>query len=157
VIATYKYDAAHNVREVKLIKDTDNDGLPDYWEILYFGSLTATDGTTDSDGDGLSDYSEYLAGTDPTDPQSGMWFQGCGGGGDTFTGFTIRWSSVTNRFYAIEWTLDLMTNFTALVTDIPGTPPGNEYFHETQVSNAFYRVRLQDDVVSGTDTNGVAP
>ena len=145
VIATYKYDSAHNVREVKLIKDTDNDGLPDYWEMLYFGSLTATDGTTDSDGDGLSDYAEYLAGTDPTDPNSSMRFSGCWGGYSGPSGFNIAWSSSSNRNYTIEWTCNLMTNFTMLVTNIPGAPPQNQYFHETMESNAFYRVILQNN------------
>lgn len=145
VVATYKYDSAHNVREVKLIKDTDNDGLPDYWEMLYFGSLTATDGTSDFDGDGMSDYEEYLAGTDPTDPNSSMHFYGCGGGNNGPTEFTIVWSSSTNRNYTIEWTTSLMTNFVMLVTNIPGTPPQNQYVHETMESNAFYRVILQDN------------
>ncbi len=45
--------------------DADGDGLPDWWEMAFFGDLTATDGTGDSDGDNLKDYSEYLAGTDP--------------------------------------------------------------------------------------------
>jgi len=148
VLATYKYDSAHNVREVKLIKDTDNDGLPDYWEMLYFGSLTATDGTSDFDGDGLSDYEEYLAGTDPTDPNSSMRFYGCGGGNNGPTEFTIVWSSSTNRNYTIEWTTSLMTNFVMLVTNIPGTPPQNQYVHETMESNAFYRVILQDNDAS---------
>jgi hypothetical protein len=145
VMATYKYDSAHNVREVKLIKDTDNDGLPDYWEMLYFGSLTAVNGTGDSDGDGLSDYEEYLAGTDPTNPESSMHFSGGWGGYSGPPGFTIEWSSSSNRNYTIESTTDLMTNFTALVTNIAGAPPQNQYFHETTQSNTFYRVILQDN------------
>jgi hypothetical protein len=143
VVATYRYDAAHNVRDVKLIKDTDNDGLPDYWELLYFGSLTATDGAGDSDGDGLRDYEEYLAGTDPTDPESSMRFYGCWGGGPS--GYTIVWASATNRLYTIQWTTDLMTNFVMLVTNYPGSAPQTGYFHETPVSNAFYRVLLQEE------------
>lgn len=145
VVATYKYDSAHNVRKVKLIKDTDNDGLPDYWEMLYFGSLTATDGTQDSDGDGMSDYDEYLAGTDPKNPDSSMHFSGGWWGYSGPPGFTITWSSSSNRNYTIEWTTSLKTNFTSLVTDIAGVSPQTQYFHETTQSNAFYRVILQDD------------
>ncbi len=48
-------------------EDTDADGMPDAWEMHYFGSL-AQDATTDFDGDGVSDLEEYLGGTDPTDP-----------------------------------------------------------------------------------------
>jgi len=46
-------------------KDTDNDGLPDAWELRHFGSTTVTDGKPDSDGDGQSDLQEFRAGTEP--------------------------------------------------------------------------------------------
>jgi hypothetical protein len=45
--------------------DTDNDGMPDDWEIAYFGNLSR-DGTGDFDGDGLIDSAEYQYGTNPT-------------------------------------------------------------------------------------------
>lgn len=47
-------------------EDTDNDGLPDAWEIQYFGDLSK-DGTADTDGDYLLDAYEYEVGLDPTD------------------------------------------------------------------------------------------
>lgn len=45
--------------------DTDNDGLPDVWELFYFGNLTNTP-AGDPDGDGQSNAYEFLHGTDPT-------------------------------------------------------------------------------------------
>lgn len=45
--------------------DSDGDGLPDWWELNHFGTLSQT-GTSDSDGDGLTDAQELAAGTDPT-------------------------------------------------------------------------------------------
>lgn len=48
--------------------DSDNDGLPDGWEITNgFEPTEPNDTTQDSDGDGVSDFQEYLNGTDPND------------------------------------------------------------------------------------------
>ena len=57
-VATFYFDAAHNLKREGRILDADEDGLPDAWEILHFGSITARDGTGDYDGDGLTDMEE---------------------------------------------------------------------------------------------------
>jgi hypothetical protein len=44
--------------------DTDADGLPDAWEMTYFGSLAQT-ASGDFDGDGYSNLQEYQVGTLP--------------------------------------------------------------------------------------------
>tara|TARA_B110000977_G_scaffold15454_1_gene18951 strand:- start:877 stop:3339 length:2463 start_codon:yes stop_codon:yes gene_type:complete len=49
------------------ILDTDNDGLPDAYEILYgLDENDADDADGDLDGDGFTNSEEYAAGTDPT-------------------------------------------------------------------------------------------
>jgi hypothetical protein len=45
--------------------DSDNDMMPDDWEIAYFGDISR-DGTGDYDSDALTDLQEYEYGTDPT-------------------------------------------------------------------------------------------
>jgi thermitase len=49
--------------------DSDGDGLPDWWQLYYFGHLDfgAND---DPDGDGFSNAQEYADRSDPTDPDS---------------------------------------------------------------------------------------
>ena len=56
--------------------DQDNDLIPDDWEYTYHGGTHKTDETTDTDGDGFTDRSEYLAGTDPYDPESNVQVKG---------------------------------------------------------------------------------
>ncbi|HWY29099.1 MAG TPA: immunoglobulin domain-containing protein, partial [Candidatus Acidoferrum sp.] len=55
--------------------DSDGDGIPDWWMLQHFGHPTglASDNSRaqdDADGDGMTNLQEYLAGTDPLDPQS---------------------------------------------------------------------------------------
>jgi hypothetical protein len=47
-----------------LDSDSDADGLPDAWEMQYFGNLSQSGGG-DYDGDGISNYTEYLQGRNP--------------------------------------------------------------------------------------------
>ena len=48
--------------------DSDNDGMPDEWEIRYgFDSRDASNTSEDKDGDGYTNIEEYLNGTDPTE------------------------------------------------------------------------------------------
>jgi hypothetical protein len=49
--------------------DTDNDGLPDAWELAKFGNLNQT-AAGDPDRDGVNNLAEYLAGSDPNNPNS---------------------------------------------------------------------------------------
>lgn len=51
--------------------DTDNDNLPDWWELQEHGDLTTAENlTADTDGDGLPDYNEFLLGTGPNNTDS---------------------------------------------------------------------------------------
>jgi hypothetical protein len=53
------------------LADIDGDGLPDLWESANgLNPLLADDADGDADHDGVSNRDEYLAGTDPQNPQS---------------------------------------------------------------------------------------
>ena len=49
---------------VTVLADYDADGMPDQWEVGYFGDRSR-DGSGDYDGDGMSDLDEYNAGRNP--------------------------------------------------------------------------------------------
>ena len=74
--------------------DADNDGLPDWYENLYPGTLNRsdpTDATKDPDNDGLTNLQEFAKGTDPSNPDTDG--DGLKDGVETNTGI---WVSATD-------------------------------------------------------------
>ena len=47
------------------LADSDSNGLPDWWEMKYFGHLTGTDAYGDANSNGVNNLSEYLLGHNP--------------------------------------------------------------------------------------------
>jgi hypothetical protein len=54
---------------VALWADSNGNGIPDWWEMQYFGNLNQT-AAGDYDGDGVDNLDEYLEGTNPTNAAS---------------------------------------------------------------------------------------
>lgn len=63
--------APHQVTAVYLPEtmDSDSNGLNDWWELFYLGTIHTTPGA-DPDGDGYGNSAEHLDQTDPNDPLS---------------------------------------------------------------------------------------
>lgn len=47
--------------------DQDFDGMPDFWELMFFGDVLSAVADDDFDMDGVSNLNEWLSGTDPKD------------------------------------------------------------------------------------------
>lgn len=64
-------NAVANLPAFANAKDSDKDGMPDVWEDAHgFNKFSAADATLDADGDGLNNRDEFLAGTDPHNPDT---------------------------------------------------------------------------------------
>ncbi len=117
--------------------DSDNDGLPDAWELLYFGSLGVLGNATDYDVDGQSDWNEYLSGTNPTNANSLFEVAGANPGASAI----LQWSSATGRTYSIKSNTNLFNSIWLTVTSgIPATPPLNIHTTATDAATTFFLI-----------------
>ena len=121
--------------------DTDDDGIPDWWAIKYFGGATSCNPNLDPDNDGFSNYQEYLLGTDPTDPSSYFTLQAISG--DTEGETWLYWPSATGLTYTIYTSTNLLggiESFTPAFTDLPADPPDNILPVTPSNPATFYRL-----------------
>jgi hypothetical protein len=110
--------------------DLDADYLDDDWELGYFpgaGGLSNLSYYADWDGDGFLDGGEFHAGTRPDDATSRLAVTSVAlePAGDRAV---IRWSSVSNKTYAVMGVSNLVDSATIpLAVAILSTPPENVY------------------------------
>ena len=79
--------------------DSDGDGIPDQWEIMYGLDENLPGDSIDSDGDGMADLFEYLSGHSPIDPNDVFTVIGeISESGD----YSLAYDSVLNRTYTIK-------------------------------------------------------
>ncbi|MCC6822856.1 MAG: hypothetical protein IT579_19170 [Verrucomicrobia subdivision 3 bacterium] len=121
--------------------DSDGGGLPDDWELAYFGNL-ARDGSGDFDGDGHSDLQEFLAGTDPTNTGSILRVLTLTLlGGET----TILWSATPGKKYQVQYKTNLTdAGWSNLFGVVTATGSSTSQVDNTSGSGErrFYRVAL---------------
>lgn len=88
-------------------RDSDGDGLPDWWEHLNFGHATAVDDPEeDADGDGMAIWKEYAAGTDPNDDESFLNILRVIPDSNNADDAVVEWYAVPGRVYRVQFAQD---------------------------------------------------
>ncbi len=87
------------------VQDSNHNGMADSWEQHYFSSVSPSrTRLTDTDGDGFTDYAEFMAGTNPTQPNSLLRLAPPVPLADGSMRFS--WPSVSGRAYLVEGSSD---------------------------------------------------
>jgi len=133
---------------VDAISDSDNDLMPDGWELINGLSpikATGNDGATaDLDSDGVSNLGEYLADTNPTNAQSLLRISEL-----SFEsgGIKIDWSGGVQAMQFLEFKTTLLSTsetWAVIYTNQAPTSTTNTYlFSDTTNGNHFYRIRAR--------------
>jgi hypothetical protein len=128
--------------------DSDQDGLPDEWEVANSLDPHTDDATQDADLDGMNNLSEYLAGTNPRDSESLLGIAGLTlDSGKPL----ITWRTVFGKSYWLQRAMNLSIGDWTNVWLLPlyetnETPEGKESFLDLSVSTnspLFYRILLE--------------
>ncbi len=139
------YTPTSVVLQVVADLDSDNNGLPDYWEQQYFHTLTGTSPTADPDGDGMSNLQEFLADTNPTNAASYFHIQSIApnpGGG-----IAVSYQSSSNRVYTLYYTDAFNSGVWSNIptaTSVPGTGGLQTLIDPaTNLTHRTYKVMVQ--------------
>jgi len=125
--------------------DTDQDGLPDAWEYGQTNVLAALGGggLADFDHDGMTDTQEYLADTDPLNPDDNLRITALAAARQTNT---VAWTARPTRLYALQANARL-TNAASWVDSgagVLGPPPSSSMSVQltgVTATTRFYRVQ----------------
>lgn len=116
--------------------DDDRNGLSDVWEAVY--DVRWMDIESDPDGDGLTNEYEAFIGSNPRDPNSGLFLTADGASATA----SLRWSALPGLEYAVETTNDLSLETWALARNFA---PGRqiELSYETSLGSEALFFRLE--------------
>ena len=152
------HNAAYSVGLLKasigdLTGDANTDGLPDSWQIQYFGSANSTNAAPNAcpAGDGIPNWLKYGLGLNPTIPgmvvpDGVVWANGSaiGGGNNTiriYTAAEIVFNTEVGKTYQIQAISTLGGGWVNIGAPVAGTGQSVSYVTPTRSKlQQFYRV-----------------
>jgi hypothetical protein len=117
--------------------DTDNDGIPDWWEFQYTASITNVNPSATA-ANGMNTLLQcYIAGIDPTDGNSSFLLTELRA---LTSGKNLLWPAVSGRVYTVYWTTNLLSGFQLLESNVTGGT-FKDAVHGTE-ENGFYKIEV---------------
>ncbi len=118
--------------------DTDGDGIPDWWEELFFsGPTNANAGAMAANG--VNTIKEtFIAGLDPTHPNNQFEMDA------SMPPSALTWSpAISGRWYSVYWSTNLHHEFVPLVTNLPGPQAAYTTDVHTLNPSTFFRIEVK--------------
>lgn len=140
--------SVYSANSVRVFKDTDVDGLPDYYELandLDIASGSGTNGPAgDADGDSMSNFEEWIAGTAANNPSSYLFAKYIM---PLESNIVVQWNGHAGRSYALQRIDQLTaTNWTTIFGPVPCVSDQPMSFGDSNASiTNFYRIRVTRD------------
>lgn len=124
--------------------DSDGDSMADNWETTFGLNSNTNDAMDDLDGDGFDNLLEYIADTDPSDPNSLFAVIGIY---PSNGGIRVEWTGGDEARQFLERRVDLASQIEQWATIFTNNPPTSTTTNVTDpnATNAagFYRLRAQ--------------
>jgi len=125
------------------VPDLDTDGLPNKWEIAYFGGETNANSAVTASNGVNTVIEAYIAGLNPTSAASFFKVDTLEAPSASNGGFVVRWNAVTGRVYSIHRATNLLNSFQPLQTNIVWPQASyTDTVHATE-SRSFYKLKVQ--------------
>lgn len=151
--ASFNSNAGNQLRTVTGIAvfgagDLATNNVPKWWLVQYGLTNFNTDAMRDVDHDGMLTWQEWVAGCDPTNINSVFRFTSADRASGQ--GMVIRWPSISNRFYSLMRSTNLVFGANGFFTlpgasNMPATPAINCYTDAVQgVGPYFYRINVRE-------------
>jgi hypothetical protein len=117
--------------------DVDADGLPNEWEMAFFGDETIASAEDDSDGDGARNLDEHIAGTHPRNGQDRFHSTALVAPGGRIQ---LQVDGKAGRLYLLQRSADLATWIDVIGSPLLSVDQKIAFEGSTDASGTFYRI-----------------
>jgi len=123
------------------LDDIDGDGLPNWWETLYYGGATNANPNAMASNGVNTVEDAYVAGINPTNPAANFLISDLS---PLTSENVLQWQGVSGRVYTVYWTSNLLSGFgTSLTNNLPWMPGVFTDSMHSAEQKGFYKIEVE--------------